>query len=232
MDPEPLRTPGGSQLSSAGGSGAWELPFVGGWDVLYEAPAGSGGIPLSTRADLSLISSRLYVWGPAEGGVSTERVLRARSAGGAAAPSVGTALSSNTAGGADAADAAGAAEAVVLVRSGSVTNLPGAEVRLDLSAPMSAYRVSSAAARSAATLDSAALTLGAAVPLNELSLQPNLDGGNSVRRTTFLSEQLWAAQLRSKLPARNIAPAVTYRSIVEARPLAQGWPLGSRGEPS
>ena len=231
-----MRAPGGSQLSSAGGSGAWELPFVGGWDVLYEAPAGSGGIPLSTRADLSLISSRLYVWGPAEGGVSTERVLRARSAGGAAAPSVGAALSSNAAGAVDAADAAGAAEAVVLVRSGSVTNLPGAEVRLDLSAPMSAYRVSSAAARSAATLDSAALTLGAAVPLNELSLQPSLqpklDGGNSVRRTTFLSEQLWAAQLRSKLPARNIAPAVTYHSIVEARPLAQGWPLGSRGEPS
>ena len=58
---------------------------MGGWDVLYEAPIGSGGIPLRTRADLTLISSRLYVWGPAEGGVSTERVLRTRSAGDAAA---------------------------------------------------------------------------------------------------------------------------------------------------
>ena len=231
--------PGGSQLSSAGGSGAWELPFVGGWDVLYEAPIGSGGIPLRTRADLTLISSRLYVWGPAEGGVSTERVLITRSAGDAAAPAVDHSRHGCIDGGVggiagasrsqDAIGAHGGREveaylgtreisdapsahpstggAVVLVRTGSVTNLPGAEVRLDLSAPMSAYRVSSAPAAPAAPLDSATFTLGGVAPLNELilqsSLQPNLDAGESVRRTTFLSERLWAAQLRSKCPARS-----------------------------
>ena len=175
--------------------------------MLYEAPIGSGGTPLRTRADLTLISSRLYVWGPAEGGVSTERVLRTRSAGDAAAPAVDAALSSNAAGAAGAAGAASTAGAVVLVRTGCVTNLAGTEVRLDLSAPMSAYRVSSAPAAPAAPLDSATFTLGTVAPLNELilqsSLQPNLDAGDSVRRTTFLSERLWAAQLRSKCPARS-----------------------------
>ena len=168
---------------------------MGGWDVLYEGqqsePAGSRSILLGARADLTLVSSRLYIWGPAEGGVSTELVLRTRGAGGDTAPNVGAALSGNAAG------AAGTAGAVILVRTGCVTNRPGAEVRLDLTAPMSAYRASSVAA---APLQSAALTLGADVRLDELGLQPNLSGGASIRRTTFLSERLWVAQLRAKSP--------------------------------
>ena len=48
-----------------------------------------------------------------------------------------------------------------------------------------------------ASRDSAALVLGAAVPLDDLSMEPNLADGDkvSVRRTTFLSEGLWVARL-------------------------------------
>ena len=143
-----LEAVGGSQFAAAGGEGAWELPFVGGWDVLYEevgTVVGASGL-----SDFTLVSARIYIWGPAE--ISTECVLRTTR---------GT--------------------EVLLTRTGSVTNLPRTEVRLDLSSPMAAYRVSSAAAP----------TLGPAVALDTLGLRASPAGGGPVRRTTYLSERLW-----------------------------------------
>ena len=123
---------------------------------------------------LSLVSARQYIWGPAEGGITTECVVRTAR--------VGTAEASE----------------VVLTRTGSVANLPGAEVRLDLSSPMAAYRVSSAggaggagAGAAAAGAAAAAPALGAAVPLGTLGVRTSPAGGGPVRRTTYLSERLW-----------------------------------------
>lgn len=66
--------------------------------------------------------------------------------------------------------------------------------------------------------DSAALVLGAAVPLDDLSMESNLADGDkvSVRRTTFLSEGLWVASSVEQGPGSRQA---------KQPPTAPGAPL-------
>ena len=150
-----LELRGGSQLGAASGEGVWELPFVGGWDVLYAVPAFAGG-PLATKtgSSLSVSSVREYVWGPGDGGVSTEVVYSASD---------------------------GADKAIMLTRTGSVTNMPAADVRLDFPEPVSANSVTAAA------------TMGSPVSLASLGFSSPA-GGASLRTTTYLSETLWVTR--------------------------------------
>ena len=155
---------GGTQLGAASDEGVWELPFVGGWDVLLARPTFVGGPPGGDRAGgLELVSARQFIWGPGEEGTSTECVyaeVRSR-------PDVSEAVA-----------------AIVLTRTGSITNLPATDVRFDFPTPPSASStVLSADAGKAPTL-------GTPKPLGAvgLSIKP---GGTSLRRTTYLSERLW-----------------------------------------
>ena len=172
---EMLEARGGTQLGAATGEGLWELPFMGGWDVLLARPSFVGGpaggiLPTGggKTGRLALFSARQFIWGPGEGGTTTECVYSSVAESGSAE-----------------------AEAIVLTRTGSVINLPATDLRLDFATPVSARRA-------AATITTTA-TVAAAPPLGSLVLPESVGlvspaGGALLRRTTYLSERLWVTR--------------------------------------
>ena len=177
-----LEALGGTQLSAASNEGMWELPFVGGWDVLLAAPAfaggplagggkgvggkgvggkGVGGKGVGGQGVLTIVSARQFIWGPGEGGISTECVYED--------------------------PASGVGSLVLLSRIGSVSNLAGTDVRLDFAMPLNANRVSMPADGGGG---GGAATVGTALPLD--TVRGSAAGVmGSLWTTTYLSERMW-----------------------------------------
>ena len=171
-----LEAVGGSQLEAATGSGEWELPFVGGWDVLYATPSFVGSLPRrGGDPHLRIESARLYVWGPGEGGVSTECTLQPPDAATTAASAAASGEEHGT-----------ALDTLVVIRTGSVTNLPARDVRLEF---VSAGRVSRSSSGGA--------ILGNAAP-QDVAGMASFTGGAAVQSSTFLNERLWVTRSRER----------------------------------
>ena len=153
---------------------AWDLPFIGAWDVIY--PRGEASEELG--GELGLVSRRQWIYGPGPGGLAAECIYRSLTG-----PAGGSLL---------------------LTRMGGVTKLDGALVRLEFASTSSWYSLGYSARPSLIsgkppTVDSEPSVVGR-LPTEELPADTRRrlcigeKGSEGSRRTTYLSDELWVTR--------------------------------------
>jgi len=174
-----LESLGGSQKQLAEGPGSFEIPWIGGWDLLYSDGAVAG--PLATspvvllsgeQVKLRLSATRAFVYGP----TSTTEDLKGRGLDGSASieriytvePAQPLAPSAPSA----------RPPSILLARSGSITKLPDYAYRIEFRGPARAYAVLGEAAGEELQLPTGALSPAVA----------------ATERISYLSERLWLSR--------------------------------------
>jgi len=173
-------------------SSAWDLPFIGSWDVIYSK---GPSLTSSQGGDREqLVSARQWVYGPGEGGIGIECVFALP-----AGPPSGSLL---------------------LARQGSVTKLEADGLRINLDAPTQAFalgyeRVRSSRVQQAdggwADVETVEASPQAVVGRYSSAQGPTLSSASrglcapvvGLARTTYLSDTIWV--LRSAAPGAAAA---------------------------
>ena len=118
-----LEEQGGAALPASNSVGRWVIPWVGGWERVYTSQpdvslfGGPARPSMNVRGGgYELVSSRQFVYGPGEGGITCEYLF----------------------------EKPGAEEKVLLARTGAVSNLGGNYFVLDFSTPLYGFEVAAA----------------------------------------------------------------------------------------
>lgn len=187
----------GSQLGAAAGTGRWVIPWVGGWERVYAAQAGAAflGGPAKTSFSsrgqaFSQVSSRQFVYGPGENGITVEYLYAA-------------------------AGASETAPELLLTRPGKVTNLGGLQFRLDFDAPLNEYEVLSNVRNPKDGTVGDALATGQPLEGGTERAPPM----TAMLKTTYLSERLWIIRDVSDPSQVSIFVRTETRSVMDRRGL-------------
>jgi hypothetical protein len=187
----------GSQLNAAAGTGRWVIPWVGGWERVYAGQldasylGGPAKPSFSSRGQsFSQVSTRQFIYGPGEGGITIEYLYSA-----AGAPET--------------------APKLLLTRPGKVTNLGGLQFRLDFDAPLNEYEVLSNVKNAKDGTISDALATGQPLEGGAERAPPM----SAMLRTTYLSERLWIIRDVRDADLVSIFVRSETRSVMDRRGL-------------
>jgi len=181
-----LERAGGSQIDLAEGIGAFEVPWIGSWEVKLMSDASDFRFASRNGAistPLRLVSGRLFVFGPpnareelrgidSEGGISTEWIYSPLDEG------------------------VQSRDRFLIQRTGVLMKLPEYAYRLDFPQPAALFRYDtpSEAASAGSARDDAAPALSQ-LPVDALSgAALRMGAGTTLRRITYLSERLWISR--------------------------------------
>lgn len=163
-----LEEQGGPALPASNSVGRWVIPWVGGWERVYTSMEDVSLFGGPTRPSMNvrgggyeLVSSRQFVYGPGEGGITCEYLF----------------------------EKPGAEEKVLLARTGAVSNLGGNYFMLDFKTPLYGFEVEAKSGggydadllpRSLAPLAGAGGRVDGGPAVSGLTLH-----------TTYLSDRMW-----------------------------------------